>query len=139
MAIISTAKDFLKTPSSTLANKAMNTLGLGSNLGIDIGGYASFTEWFYNVLLVSSNSVPVQALWYLWFDTIPQASSSILHISERRGSDWGNIGDSSQFAKGPLGMIFAQAVDIPGDGFGISRIGLDQNGFIKGPVGERRN
>lgn len=93
----------------------------------------SFYEWFYNVLLTSMHSIPIQSFWLVNIGEIPRLYTEIDDYEK-----WGELNQSTYDQLRNLGlnaMIFARAVTIPGDGFGASKLGLDNTGVIKGNVG----
>jgi len=128
---------------SQAANRAKSQIG--SRLGINLGGSSAdmsqLYQWFFEVLLTKSNSLPIQSLWLLYFTEIPKQQNTGTQFREHQGGSsvyitGEQILKSSDSSK--PGMIFAHAVKIPGDGFESQRVGLSMTGLPKGIISNNR-
>ena len=103
--------------------------------------YKGFYEYFYNVLLASANSVPIQSLWISFFTNpvdLNRATQAGLYENGAYGSNWMTVVPAAAVntAQGALGILFANAVKIPGEGINTQKIGVDgSSGLIKGNIG----
>ena len=70
----------LKEASQKLKGALGTDFGLGKLLGVNNfpEGYNGLHEWFYNVLLTGTNSVPIQSLWLVYFTNIPIGGPSVI-------------------------------------------------------------
>jgi hypothetical protein len=111
---------------------------------------AEIYEKFFNKLLTSSNSIPIQSLWLVAF-TPPAGSGNwpkawIKGVDDNEGG-WEikngyNIASNTGNLDGAIGALFAQAVNIPGDSLEYERAGTGIEGntrFAKGLIGSGRS
>lgn len=137
----------IKSAASSLTSSVestLNSLTLNSVAGTTVPGtksssdYSNFRDWFYYYILTTAHNLPIPALWLVYFDNIPDTSSTIK--SYEPGSAW-SISNQSSLVKygGVPGMIFAQGVQLPGDGITTSRLGPANMGLPKGIISENRN
>lgn len=98
-------------------------------------------EWFYKAILTQINSVPIQSLWLAFFTKIPVFSANNVKKYENGSvSEW-FFAPNALISTGTsvMGMLVAQGVQIPGEGFGVSRIGPENSGgVVKGAIGGQR-
>lgn len=99
-----------------------------------------FYEWFYNVLLTSANSVPIQSLWVAFFANPVDLNRAIQAGLYENGYGYYTLaaGAAVNTAQGAVGAIFANSITIPGDGMNVSKIGPDGSGLIKGNISSGR-
>jgi len=129
---------------TTSVESTLNSLTLNSVQGTAVPGtkstsdYSKFRDWFYYYILTTAHNLPIPALWLVYFDNIPDTYNTV--IKYEPGSGW-NIKNQSSLAKygGPPGMIFAQGVQLPGEGVTTARVGPANMGLSKGIIGENRN
>ena len=102
--------------------------------------YTALHEWFYNVILSQINSVPIQSLWLAFFTSIPTVKPFGVGDYENGAfPEWIFHGNAAiNLGLGIQGLLFAQAVKIPGDGINTSRVGPDNMGLIKGVISNGR-
>jgi hypothetical protein len=99
-----------------------------------------FYEWFYNIILTSVNSVPVQSLWVAFF-TNPVDLNRAAQVSQyENGFGYATLvpGAGVNSVQGAAGALFANAVTIPGDGMNVSKLGPEGSGLIKGNISSGR-
>ncbi|MHA2031646.1 MAG: hypothetical protein ACW99Q_19890, partial [Candidatus Kariarchaeaceae archaeon] len=111
------------------------------------GPYTALYDHFYRNLLATSNSIPIQSLWFALIQ--PKAGTEEDWVNTPRFkecSQWdidAGFAISKEFPKakmGAVGALFAQAVEIPADGINIERAGTPgyTTRFIKGPTSAGR-
>lgn len=100
----------------------------------------SFYEWFYNVILTSANSVPIQSQWVAFFVNPLDLNRAIQAGNFENGFGFYSLaaGAAINTAQGALGALFANSVKIPGDGMNVSKLGPDGCGLIKGNISSGR-
>jgi len=99
-----------------------------------------FHEWFYNVILTSANSVPIQSLWVAFFTNPVDLNRAFQAGNYENGFSYKTLvaGAALNTAQGGMGALFANSVTIPGDGMNVSKIGPDGMGPIKGNISSGR-
>lgn len=100
----------------------------------------SFHEWFYNVILTSANSVPIQSLWVAFFVNPVDLNRAVQAGLYENGYGYFTLapGAATNTAQGVIGALFANSVTIPGDGMLASKSGSDNSGGIKGNISSGR-
>ena len=95
-----------------------------------------FYEWFYNVILTSANSVPIQSLWVAFFANPVDLNRAIQTGLYENGVGYYTLAAGAAVNSGQsgVGALFANSVTIPGDGMNVSKLGPDGCGLIKGNV-----
>lgn len=123
-----------------LSQESKKYFGLG---GSSVGDYSGFTEWFYNVLLTSIHSIPLSCLWLVYFTKLPVDNINRNINYALLGGPWDvnqqGITKLSKFTEDKPGMIFAQAIKLPGEGISTDRIGPPGMGLVKGLIGNGRD
>ena len=102
--------------------------------------FRSLHEWFFNVILTSANSVPIQSLWVAFF-TNPLALNRAFQAGlYENGFSYFSVaaGAATNTAQSGLGALFCNAIKIPGDGINVSKSGPEGSGMIKGNIGGGR-
>jgi len=99
-----------------------------------------FYDWFYNVILTSANSVPIQSLWVAFFTHPMDLNRAIQAGRLENGVGYYTLagGAAVNTAQGAMGALFTNSITIPGDGMDTSKIGADGYGGIKGNISNGR-
>lgn len=100
-----------------------------------------FYETFYNIILTSANSVPIQSLWVAFFTNPVDLNRATQAGLYENGYGYFSVapGAAINTAQGINGALFANAVNIPGDGMTVSKVGPEGMGLIKGNISSGRN
>jgi len=102
---------------------------------------------FFDLLGQQDTSIPIQSQWVLVFDHFPTDVITDVKVLEAFSSSQGALSWDIQnaFSKAianPLqttkGCIFAQAVNLPPDGFENARVGEFYGGYVKGLISTTR-
>ena len=102
-----------------------------------------FYEWFYNVILTSANSVPIQSLWTAFFSNPVDLNRAIQASRYENLGPWKNLaslaaGAAVNTVQSANGALFCNSVTIPGDGMNTSKTGPEGSGLIKGNISNGR-
>jgi len=99
-----------------------------------------YYEWFYNIILSSANSVPVQSLWVAFFTNPIDLNRAVQAGLYENGFGYLTVapGAAINSAQGISGALFANSVTIPGDGMNVSKLGPEGSGAIKGNISSGR-
>ena len=99
-----------------------------------------YYEWFYNVILTSANSVPIQSQWIAFF-TNPvdlNRAAQVGGLENGVGYYTLAVGAAINTAQGGMGALFANSVTIPSEGMGASKLGPEGSGMLKGSISNGR-
>lgn len=100
-----------------------------------------FYDFFYNSFLTTPNSLPLNNLWIVFFNSIP--TEILSKVTEYEG--WGDsIKKSHEKAKEEglrttSGLLIAQSVKILGEKMDVQRVGSSKMGLVKGLVSDGRS
>jgi len=99
-----------------------------------------FYEWFYNVILTSANSIPVQSLWVAFFVTPWNLNRAKMAGRYENGNGYYTLipGAVVNTGHSVVGALFANSVTIPGDGMNVSKSGSENSGLLKGNISSGR-
>lgn len=111
-----------------------------------MGQFDSQIPHFLNSFLSNfETALPKGAQWVLFFDGLPDIVNTILStIREREPRGWNIDALANSISKNEIiqttkGCLFAQAVEIPGEGIVAQPEGIQMNGFIRTSTGLGRN
>lgn len=99
-----------------------------------------YYEWFYNVILTSANSVPIQSQWIAFFTNPVDLNRAAQVGVLENGFGYYTLaaGAAINTAQGAMGALFANSVTIPSEGMGASKLGPEGSGMIKGSISNGR-
>ena len=122
-------------------------------LPADTGGVSNFfssnqnispLQGFFNSLQNWETSIPIQSLWMAFiFPPFMVTDSAMNNHGEQIGQNaWGIDGAWNKIGKKEYqtltGCIFANGVGLPGERQTVTNTGIENRGWLKVPVGERR-
>lgn len=105
------------------------------------GGLTNFYETFYNSFLTTANALPINSMWFVTIDQIPNPSvlNTILSEYENdRNKHIKTYQKAQEVNRKVKGIIIAQGVKVTGDSIEVSRKGTKNTGYIQGLIGEGR-
>lgn len=124
-------------PIQNIKNKFNSIFG-GSNTDVDID-LTGFYDNFYTSFLTCANSLPINSMWLMFIDQLPDVSEYVdsyegWKIPEEisRAKTEGDI----TFRK--KGILLAQAVKVNGESLNVERTGTKNTGYIQGLVNNGR-
>jgi len=131
-------------PTSDVLKTGNENIGIIDNL---LGKNAdSFHDYFYSSFLATANSFPLNCLWMVYIESVP--AGIIDKYLKFRDNGWGANGslstvyDKAKTEADPLsrknGLVIVQGIKQIGDAINITRMGIQNTGFIKGMVSEGR-
>lgn len=104
--------------------------------------FVDFYPYFLNQLLQTANSIPIQSQWLIVIEKLP-ALGMHTSLDEKVEGDWdlyNSMAINTQAAYHTRkGCLFAQSVNIPGDGLDVAQYGSDQTTYLKGWITNSRS
>lgn len=106
---------------------------------------SDYYQYFYNSFLRSNNSLPINNLWVVVVNGIPNNLQNYYNNKEPKASNLLNqqiITKARQFVDGQTqnrGIVISQGVTEVGDGFDFKREGYSNGGYLKGILSNSRN
>jgi hypothetical protein len=102
--------------------------------------FTNFYEYFHKSFLATANSLPINSMWLVDIQSIPNTSEI---IKSKENWDLKRTTDATKsnimsHQRNSKGIIIAQGVKIVGDEMGVSREGTKNTGLIQGVIGTGR-
>jgi hypothetical protein len=99
-----------------------------------------YYEWFYNVILTSANSVPIQSQWIAFFTNPVDLNRAVQAGLYENGFGYFTLaaGAAVNTAQGGMGALFANSVTIPSEGMNAAKLGPEGSGMLKGSISNGR-